>query len=386
MILRHQLPTWSPVTFRALSAGFFPSKDALIRVEQRISREFEARSVRLTSSGTVALALGFLATARGRRPRIGLPAWGCYDLLTAADAANAEVFLYDVDPLRLAPDRESLSAALNHSLDAVVVAHWFGIPVDLEPVLLEARRANVLLIDDAAQGVGASMSGKPVGSQGDLGVLSFGRGKGRTGGTGGALLANSEQGEAVLDRAARLDDHASSSWLALWAQWLLGRPWLYGIPSSLPFLRLGETVYKPPPPMRSLPLRSASVLDRAWEDSLEEARLRSERAQQWLRILPNRADLARIEIGRGANPGWLRCPVLATGSFRGALMSNSAKKHGVVPGYPSPLNRLPVFPGRIVNFREEFEGAERLAHQLFTFPTHRFVGEKDFDFIEEFKK
>lgn len=386
MILRHQLPTWSPVTLRALSAGFFPSNDALIRIEQRISREFGTRSVRLTSSGTVALALGFLAAAPGRRPRIGLPAWGCYDLLTAADAANAEVVLYDLDPLRLAPDPESLSAALNHSLDAVVVAHWFGIPVDLDPVLLQTRRANVLLIDDAAQGVGASMSGKPVGSQGDLGVLSFGRGKGRTGGTGGALLANSKHGESVLAQAARLEDPASSSWLALWAQWLLGRPALYGIPSSLPFLHLGETVYKPPPPLRFLPRRSAAVLDRTWEESLGEAHRRSERARQWLRILPNRADLTRIEIAKGADPGWLRCPVLATGSFRGALTRSSAKKHGVVPGYPSPLNKLPVFPGRIVNFREEFEGAGRLADQLFTFPTHRFVDEGDFEIIEEFKK
>jgi hypothetical protein len=58
----------------------------------------------------------------------------------------------------------------------------------------------------------------------------------------------------------------------------------------------------------------------------------------------------------------------------------------VVPGYPRTLKDLPVFQGRIVNFREEFAGAHELADQLFTLPTHRFVTGTDFQFIQEFKE
>src|ERR1041385_1629764 len=99
MILRRQLPAWSPVTARALGAALRPSAEALSRIERRIAEEYQASSVILVESGTVALALGFLASApEGHRPRIGLPAWGCFDLMTAADTVDAEGFLNDLDP------------------------------------------------------------------------------------------------------------------------------------------------------------------------------------------------------------------------------------------------------------------------------------------------
>ncbi|MGQ0703279.1 MAG: hypothetical protein ACT4PM_09125, partial [Gemmatimonadales bacterium] len=84
MIARRQLPAWSPITVRALVAGLLPRPAAVSRIERQIAREYGTSSLVLTASGTVALALGFLAAApEGERPRVGLPAWGCYDLMTA---------------------------------------------------------------------------------------------------------------------------------------------------------------------------------------------------------------------------------------------------------------------------------------------------------------
>jgi len=206
MIARHQLPAWSPLNLRALAAGIIPppSSRALGRIERRIADEYRPRSLLLTRSGTIALALAMRASApEGLRPRIGLPAWGCFDLMTAADAVDAEVVLYDLDPETLAPEQASFRGMLAREPHAAVVAHWFGVPVDLGPWAELARSAGALLVDDAAQAVGASLRGAPLGIGGDFGILSFGRGKGRPGGEGGALLAASPSAQAALQGVAR---------------------------------------------------------------------------------------------------------------------------------------------------------------------------------------
>jgi len=366
-------------------AGFLPASNALENVEQRIRTEYGAAKVILTASGTVALALAFLAAApRGKRPRIALPAWGCYDLMTAADAVEAEVLLYDLDPARLAPDDASLRVVLDRGADILVVAHWFGIPVDLEPIHRLARDRGVLVVDDAAQAVGAAVGGRPVGSQGDFGVLSFGRGKGRTGGSGGALFANTDRARSLLGATAPGSSSSGlGSFAGLWAQVLLGRPATYWVPRSLPFLRLGETVYRSPPDLLALSVRSAAVLDRNWDASASEVPVRREHARRWLESLPWNSDLRRIELESRATPGWLRCPVRATGRVAAVLSSRWARRRGVERGYPRSLADLPVPQGRIGFSEGKLTGSRHLAAEVFSLPTHGGVTETDFEIVKE---
>ncbi|MHB1329261.1 MAG: hypothetical protein ACYC2K_13775, partial [Gemmatimonadales bacterium] len=104
-----------------------------------------------------------------------------------------------------------------------------------------------------------------VGALGDLGVLSFGRGKGRTGGHGGALLATSPRGvELARSVAAGLKRMATGTQVVgmalLLAQWILGRPLLYGIPQAIPGLGLGETRYHDPRPPSAIGRLAAGVV------------------------------------------------------------------------------------------------------------------------------
>jgi dTDP-4-amino-4,6-dideoxygalactose transaminase len=380
MILRRQLPAWSPVTARALGAALRPSAEALPRIERRIAEEYRASSVILVQSGTVALALGFLASApEGHRPRIGLPAWGCFDLMTAADTVNAEVRLYDLDPRTLAPDPDSFRRTLTHGLHAIVVAHWFGMPVDLRKFAAEIGAAGALLIDDAAQGVGASFAGRPVGASGDFGVLSFGRGKGRTGGEGGAIIAGSPRGEERLrEVAAKLATPRSAlrSYAALWAQWVFGRPALYRFPASVPWLRLGETVYRSPPALGRMSNRPAAVLDGLWELSGREAEIRRENAARWKGVLAGTREVTPIGEPNEARPGWLRFPVRTVGSAV-AKLSGAGRRYGVARGYPRPLVDLSVTAGRITPTSERLEGSRDLSQHLFTLPTHSRLAPRD---------
>ena len=151
----------------------------------------------------------------------------------------------------------------------MVVAHLYGVPVDLAAVQALAAEFGALVIEDAAQGSGCEWKGKPAGAHGALGVLSFGRGKGVTGGKGGALLVNDDGPARGRGRAAwkaatgpRAPRGSFRDLLLLTAQWLFGRPSLYWIPASLPFLGLGETLYKAPHPIGGISTLAAGVLVR----------------------------------------------------------------------------------------------------------------------------
>src|SRR5690606_21063576 len=102
--------------------------------------------------------------------------------------AGVRVRLYDVDPATLSPDLDSLAAAIARGVDSIVVAHLYGFPVNMRGVLKLAMAAGIPVIEDAAQGAGGTLDDRLLGSFGALSVLSFGRGKGTTGGNGGALL------------------------------------------------------------------------------------------------------------------------------------------------------------------------------------------------------
>jgi dTDP-4-amino-4,6-dideoxygalactose transaminase len=371
---RRQLPAWSPVTVRALAAGAFTSRGDRRPVESldaRVRSEYGATLVQFTESGTAALALAMLAAARdGSRPRVAMPAWACYDLMTAADIADAEVILYDLDPGTLAPEALSFADALAQRPTSVIVAHWFGIPVPLGSLMAATRDAGATFIEDAAQGVEGRLGERPLGALGDFGILSFGRGKGRTGGVGGALLANSAASTTLLQRIRHRvapPDPGKRGLLALAAQWASGRPYLYVIPSSIRALRLGETIYHPPAPIREMPEWAAAVVGSLWLRSAQEGPVRRAAAARWAGLLASHTTVRTFTECVGAVAGWLRFPLLVDDPT--ALLDGDARRLGVMPGYQGLLADLPLAPGRLVN-GGPWPGAAQLASRLRTLPTH----------------
>jgi len=385
---RHQLPVYSPLPLRAVAAGAVGlvggSELARADLTAVLCQEFEAARVLLTDSGTGALTLaiqGCLALRPGAA--VALPAYCCYDLATAADGAGAPVVLYDLVPETLAPEPESLRRALEHGVAAVVLVHLFGVPADPEPVRAAAQRAGAWLIEDAAQGAGASLRGRPLGSFGDLVVLSFGRGKGITAGRGGALLARGDAAIALLDRGRTQllpSPRGARELVQLKAQWLLGRPSLYVVPAALPFLQLGETIYQSASPVRAMSHVAARTLAVTLARSDREPAMRRARAA---RLLERRGPgLSPVRPPGGAEPGYLRLPFLAAPAARAAADSVEARALGIMPGYPRALRDLAGFGERVVNAAEDLPGARKLAQLLITLPAHSLLSERDLSALE----
>jgi len=145
-------------------------------------------------SGTSALTLALRLLGRDRNPalmRVGIPAMGCASLLWAVRAAGMQPYPLDCNPdtLTLATD------APEHALDAVVVAHPFGM---VDP-LVDADW-GCPLIEDIAQSAGAVWHARPLGSWGEITIASFHATKPWGGVYGGALLLDDESEAVALRR------------------------------------------------------------------------------------------------------------------------------------------------------------------------------------------
>ena len=382
-MFRRQLPVASPIRPLAIARAVGPAimgdfggnGAGHAAVEGLLAREFGATRALLTDSGTSALVLA-LRLAAGKGGTVAFPGYGCIDLTAAALHAGVKVRLYDVDPATLSPDLDSLERALDRGADALVVAYLYGFPVDFEGVRAIAEPRGVVVIEDAAQGAGGTLHGDRLGRFGALTVLSFGRGKGTTGGNGGALLSHGPEWAARLaDAAPALGAPPSGlkDLVGAAAQWVLGRPSLYPIPSAIPALKLGEMVYHPAHEPRALSRGAAALLRSAFAiDAAEVARRRAN-----ARVLRAAAEGARglraISPVAGGEPGYLRFPVLET------LGRGTAPDLGVLRGYPRTLFEQTELHPCLHEGETAQPGATALRATLLTMPTHGMVTERDLD-------
>jgi dTDP-4-amino-4,6-dideoxygalactose transaminase len=321
----------------------------------------------LTDSGTSALVVALrLLVGRGT---VALPAFACVDLIAAARRADVQVLLYDVDPHTLSPDLESVRQLLAEDVTAIVVAHLYGYPADVPAVRELARQTGTAVIEDAAQHAGATLRGARAGALGDVTVLSFGRGKGTTAGRGGALL---NFGETALDGTTL---HAASGGyadlLGSVASWTLGRPSLYALPSAIPGLHLGETVYHAAHEPRMMSRPAAALLTRTLRAANAATVIRHRNATTLRRAGERSHRLDPITPIVGGKPGYLRLPV----SVRAGSMSD--ERLGVVRSYPRSLSDEDALQPILKSRGDPLPGAHELARRLVTLPTHHMLNQHD---------
>jgi len=355
---------------------------------------FQADRVILTGSGTQALQLGLAyadSTPPGAGRPVALPAYTCFDVATAAVGANIRVIFYDVDPISLSPDLDGIRRALQRGAGSVVASNLYGYPIDWPTIKAECESAGALLIEDAAQGVGSAWGVKRGGTFGHLTVLSFGRGKGWTGGAGGALLvrcgmpATGGQDKSGLLRpleTARPPATASLRAAVISAvQWAMGRPSLFGIPMSIPGLDLGETRFKEPSVPTSIGAFSAAAAMGHAAKAMEEVVKRQANASGWRQLLQGSLDEpTRFRFCHPLDEGtcaYLRFPVLASDRSSATGFARATKRFGVAHGYPILLPHLPTVLPLLTHGVEAVSGAKKLASSLLTLPTHSLVKKGD---------
>ena len=382
---QRQLPVYSPLplgaVWRAARRVFRSAEDSRPRARELIRASYAAERVVLTGTGTHALQIALRAASRlvGGDLTVALPAFTCFDVAAAAVGAGARIALYDLDPATLAPDLDSLALTLAGGARIVVAAPLYGIPIDWEALEACTAPFGAVIIEDAAQGHGARWRGRPLGSLGPLSVLSFGRGKGWTGGAGGALLLHRQSDRGARDDAMSppfLEPGIRSEWrvlLGATAQSALARPSLYSLPASVPWLHLGETRYHAPARPAGMTRTAAALLDITHDVAMRESVMRRANAEFLLERIPCGE---RVGVPSGSVPGYLRLPVRTPRGLAGFRDPAAAFRWGIMRSYPSTLAMLRPVQQRLTQF-SRWPGAEDLVRQLITLPTHSLLKARD---------
>ncbi|MGP9819816.1 DegT/DnrJ/EryC1/StrS family aminotransferase [Salinarimonas sp. NSM] len=145
------------------------------------------------SSGTAAIhvALGGLRIPAGSE--VVVPPITDMGTVMPVIFQNAIPVFADVDRHTGLMTAQTIAAALTERTSAVVVVHLAGSAADMDPILALCRARGVKVIEDAAQGLGATYRGRPLGTLGDAGCFSLNAQKHITCGEGGFVLVRSRE-------------------------------------------------------------------------------------------------------------------------------------------------------------------------------------------------
>lgn len=378
-------PTAAPIEWRDLLQGLVGlarPHATLDELRADLGRHFGVKHVWLVSSGKAALTLILRALhSLSGRQTVVLPGYTCFSVPSAVVRAGLSIRLYDVDPLTFNPDFSQLTELAGTDALCVLATHLLGVGVDVPRVVELCRPRGVFVVEDVAQAFGGRFNETPCGAIGDVGFLSFGRGKNITCGSGGAILTNDDQiGEALAREYAGLSDVSIvgmlTNWLEVAITQVLIDPSRYWFPAGLPFLKLGETKFYTDFPMARMDAVRAGLLLR-WRERLSRStRSRVAHAAQIRRLL-SEDQVETIRPSQGGHSVYLRFPLLMRSrQDKDALCRISREQGlGISAMYPSAIGQVPELSASLSAAPVPHSVA--IAERLVTLPTHELLSDED---------
>jgi dTDP-4-amino-4,6-dideoxygalactose transaminase len=207
-----------------LQAQYQPIRDEILAAMTRVSDsqrfimgpEIDALERELTSmlgvghavsvsSGTDALLLALMALGVKAGDEVVTTTFSFFATAGAIVRIGARPVLVDIDPVTFNIDPVQAAAAITSRTKAIVPVHLFGLAAAMDPIMDAANRAGIAVIEDAAQAIGATCKGRPLGGIGAFGCFSFFPSK-NLGAFGDAGLLTTNDA-ALAERAALLRNH-----------------------------------------------------------------------------------------------------------------------------------------------------------------------------------
>lgn len=158
-----------------------------------MEKRFQGQKVLLTTSGTSALEMAALMCELEPGDEVILPSFTFSSTANAFVLAGATLVFVDIRPDTMNIDEKKIEAAITDKTKVICVVHYAGVACEMETTMNIAHRHNLLVVEDAAQGVMSKYKGRALGTIGDIGCFSFHETKNYSMGEGGAIVINNEK-------------------------------------------------------------------------------------------------------------------------------------------------------------------------------------------------
>ena len=265
------------------------------------------------ASGSDALLIALMADKIGPGDEVIVPSFTFFATASAVWRLGATPVFVDIDPVSFNISSAAIRDAITPDTKAVIPVHLFGQCAEMPEIMKIARQHNLLVIEDAAQAIGASVAGEPAGSWGDVGCLSFYPTKNLGGfGDGGMMVTQDHH------RADRLRLYATHGMKPRYEHHVVG------INSRLDSIQ-------------------AAVLNVKIKHLDESTRLRQENAQRYLDLFHQEgldSQLVMPSCGESMEHVWNQFTIRVPGGQRDALAAHLGQQQvGFAIYYPIPLHQ-----------------------------------------------
>lgn len=372
-------------------AGLAQSRKTLNHVSETICEDFRVDHAFFVSSGKAAITLTLQALSKmhPEKTMLVVPAFNCYSVPSAIFRAGLTVQPCDIDPYTLNFNTDELDKILDRysgKILGVFATHFWGLPFDIAELRTQIQDQSIAIIEDAAQAMGCTAGGRPVGISGDVGIFSLSRGKALSAGEGGIIItSNTAIAQQIKPLVDALPDYTRVQIVKLMVINIILSicisPWIFWLPKMLPFLKLGETLFEPDFQLLKLNGFQAGLL-KNWQKKLKW--LSNQRALRVALYTEKLQSLKQIKLltnlWKNENLSCIRYPIMVKDEkTRNRLIFQSNKRGlGLSTAYPDTINSIKEIN---VPADQSFTNARYLVDHVVTLPCHPLVTKRDIDKI-----
>ena len=351
-------PTIDEATIAAvgevLRSGWITTGPKVQEFEKKLSEYFGGRPVRTFNSGTCTMEIALRIAGIGAGDEVITTPISWVATANVIIEVGATPVFADIDPVTRNIDLDKVEAAITPRTKAIIPVCLAGKPVDMDRLYAIAAKYQLRVIEDAAQAIGSTWQGKPIGSFGDFVSFSFQANKNITTSEGGCLVLNNED-EAKLAEKYRLQGVTRSGWDGIEVDVLGGKYNMTDIAAAIglgQFAQLEAITAQ----RRKLAKHYFTTLGKDFE------------AQTG----------AQLPLADFTNTNWhLFQIVLPERITRADFMAKMKERHNIGVGYHyAPIHLFKLY--RALGFREGmFPIAERVGKQIVSLPMFHAMNEGD---------
>ena len=211
---------------QVLKSGYFSGNGEFsINCEKVLAGIFQANKILITSSGSSAMDIAAELLNIQPGDEIILPSFAHVGTVSAFALRKANLVWCDIKALTRNLNEDELERLITSRTKAIIAVNYAGISDNIAVIREICNQYSLILIEDNAQGIGAFYKNQPLGSFGDLAIISFHQTKNIHCGEGGALIINSPQfieaAQKIRDRGTDRKDFNEGR-INCWTWWING--------------------------------------------------------------------------------------------------------------------------------------------------------------------